>query len=64
MSETTPKIRSCTFRGRAEIGAFCDRDSICAAPNEERSKPQQDTLQASPSLMRLLQYIIMLQLGS
>jgi len=39
---------------------FCD--SVCATPNEEKSKPPQNTLQASPSLMRLLQFIMMLQL--
>ena len=63
MSEPTPRIRSCTtdtLGGGAEIGVFCD--SICATPNQERNKPLQDTLQASPSLMRLLQFIIMLQL--
>ena len=44
MSEPTPRIRSCTtdtLGGGAEIGVFCD--SICATPNEERSKPPQDT---------------------
>jgi len=42
--------------GGAEIGVFCN--SICATPNKEGSKPLQDTLQASPSL---LQFIIMLR---
>ena len=44
MSEPTPRIRSCTIDtlgGGAEIGVFCD--SIWATPNEERSKPPQDT---------------------